>query len=89
MNGRAILAPTNKEVDEINNLISETFPGKPIILTSSDDLIDANDFQRYSIEYLNSLSPTGLPVHRLYIKTGMPLMLMRNLNPKIDIWWRA
>ena len=82
MNGRAILAPTNKEVDEINNLISESFPGNPIVLTSSDELIDANDFQRYNIEYLNSLSPTGLPVHRLFIKPGMPLMLLRNLNPK-------
>ena len=85
MNGRAILAPTNREVDEINNLISETFPGSPIVLTSSDDLIDPNDFQRYNIEYLNSLSPTGLPVHRLFIKPGMPLMLMRNLNPKMGL----
>ena len=85
MNGRAILAPTNKDVDEINNLISDNFPGSPIILTSSDDLIDANDFQRYNIEYLNSLSPSGLPVHRLFIKQGMPLMLMRNLNPKMGL----
>ena len=85
MNGRAILAPTNREVDDINNMISETFPGDPIVLSSSDDLMDVNDFQRYNIEYLNSLSPTGLPVHRLFIKPGMPLMLMRNLNPKMGL----
>ena len=38
MDGRAILAPTNKQVDDINNLIADSFPGKPSILTSSDDV---------------------------------------------------
>ena len=85
MNGRAILAPTNKQVDQINDLITDMFPGTPVVLTSSDDLINANDFQRFTVEYLNSLSPTGLPNHRLFIKPGMPLMLMRNLNPKMGL----
>ena len=85
MNGRAILAPTNKQVDEINDLITDSFPGTPAVLTSSDDLINANDFQRYNIEYLNTLSPTGLPNDRMFIKPGMPLMLMRNLNPKMGL----
>ena len=85
MNGRAILAPTYKQVDQINNLITDMFHGTPVVLTSSDDLINANDFQRFTVEYLNSLSPTGLPNHRLFIKPGMPLMLMRNLNPKMGL----
>ena len=34
MDGRAILAPTNKKVTDINNLISESFPGKPVVLTT-------------------------------------------------------
>ena len=82
MEGRAILAPTNKQVDQINNLIADTFPGRPSVLTSSDQVINPDDFQRFNQEYLNSLSPSGLPIHRLFIKPGMPLMLMRNLNPK-------
>ena len=82
MKGRAILAPTNKQVDQINNLIAEFFPGKPAVLTSSDMLINPDDFQRFNTEYLNSLASSGLPNHRLFIKSGMPLMLMRNLNPK-------
>jgi ATP-dependent DNA helicase PIF1 len=85
MEGRAILAPTNKQVDHINNLITDSFPGNPIVLTSSDELINPDDFQRYNSEYLNSLCPSGLPVHRLFIKPGMPLMLMRNLNPKMGL----
>ena len=85
MDGRAILAPTNKKVDEINNLITDMFPGKPVVLCSSDEVINPDDLQRYNIEYLNTLNPSGLPSHRLFLKEGMPLMLMRNLNPKMGL----
>ena len=77
MNGRAILAPTNKQVDEINNIITDSFPGTPFVLTSSDEVNNPTDLQRYNTEYLNTLSPSGLPSHRLFLKEGMPLMLMR------------
>jgi ATP-dependent DNA helicase PIF1 len=85
MDGRAILAPTNKQVDAINNLIIDTFPGQPCILTSSDELSNPDDMSRFHTEYLNSLSPAGLPTHRLFLKPGMPLMLLRNLNPKMGL----
>lgn len=85
MDGRAILAPTNKQVDAINNLITDSFPGKPYVLTSSDDVTNADDLQRFNTEYLNTLTPSGLPEHRLFLKPGMPLMLMRNLNPKMGL----
>ena len=55
------------------------------MLTSSDELINADDFQRYNTEYLNSLAPSGLPTHRIFLKPGMPIMLMRNLNPKMGL----
>ena len=85
MDGRAILAPTNKQVDTINNMISDSFPGVPIVLTSSDEVVNPDDLQHYHIEYLNTLSPSGMPSHRLFLKPGMPLMLMRNLNPKLGL----
>ena len=85
MDGRAILAPTNKQVDEINNLITDSFPGIPCVLTSSDEVVNPDDLHRYNIEYLNTLNPSGLPNHRLFLKEGMPLMLMRNLNPKMGL----
>ena len=85
MDGRAILAPTNKKVDAINNLISETFPGIPTVLTSSDEVINQDDIQRYNVEYLNTLTPSGIPNHRLFLKQGMPLMLLRNINPKMGL----
>ena len=85
MEGRAILAPTNKEVDQINNIIADSFYGQPAVLTSSDELVNPDDFQRFNQEYLNTLSPSGLPSHRLFLKAGMPLMLIRNLNPKMGL----
>ena len=85
MDGRAILAPTNKQVNEINNLITDSFPGEPCTLTSSDELVNPDDFARFNTEYLNSLCPSGLPSHRLFLRPGMPLMLIRNLNPKMGL----
>ena len=34
----------------------------------------------YPIEYLNSITYSGLPLHKLELKIGCPLMLLRNLN---------
>ena len=79
LEGRAILAPTNKKVDELNDLVTASLPGDPLLLSSSDFLDDQDDTFRYSTEYLNTLSPAGLPRHQICLKPGMPLMLMRNL----------
>ena len=82
LEGRAILAPTNKKVDELNDLITDSFPGDEIILSSSDTLENDSDNFRYSIEYLNTLCPAGLPRHLIRLKPGIPLMLLRNLCPQ-------
>ena len=81
LEGRAILAPTNRMVDRINQEVIKKMPGEPIVLLSSDDLDNPEDAFRFNTEYLNTLSPMGLPKHRLYLKTGVVLMLLRNLNP--------
>jgi hypothetical protein len=80
--GRAILAPTNKRVDTINYVITKMMPGKVFPLYSSDVLDNPSDMFRYNTEYMNTLNPSGLPRHQLLLKPGIPLMLLRNLNPK-------
>jgi len=50
-----------------------------------DEVINPDDIQRYNVEYLNTLTPSGMPNHRLFLKHGMPLMLLRNLNPKMGL----
>ncbi|KAL1202767.1 hypothetical protein V5N11_031395 [Cardamine amara subsp. amara] len=37
---------------------------------------------QYTPEYLNSLDFPGIPNHRLCLKVGVPVMLLRNLNQK-------
>ena len=82
LEGRAILAPTNTEVDKINDLIESWVPGEAIRLSSADTLENPMDVLRFNPEYLNLQCPSGFPRHNIILKPGMPLILLRNLNPK-------
>ena len=55
--GRAILAPTNKEVDSINELMQSSLPGDRVKLSSADTLENPADAFRFNTEYLNTLKP--------------------------------
>ncbi|KAE8266702.1 hypothetical protein A4X09_0g5644 [Tilletia walkeri] len=39
----------------------------------------------YNIEYLNTVDLPGIPPHRLVVKEGAPIMLLRNLDSKIGL----
>ena len=82
LEGRSILAPTNKEVSAINDLMQQWVPGTLTKLSSADTLKNPNDAFRFNTEYLNTLLPNGFPEHILNLKEGMPLMLLRNINPR-------
>ncbi|XP_076905569.1 uncharacterized protein LOC143561338 [Bidens hawaiensis] len=85
---RAILAPTNEIVDEINDSLLKFFPGDEVEYLSSDTICsseyinDTVDTALYSPELLNGLRISGLPNHKLVLKVGVPVMLLRNLNQK-------
>ena len=78
---RAIICPTNKTVDIINNKMMDKFPGEEHLYRSYDTLEEAQDQQMYPNEYINNLTPSGLPPHKLKLKVRAPIMLMRNFNP--------
>lgn len=80
MASRAILAPRNTRVDDLNEAVTDRFPGEAVELLSADS-VDAQDDGELDIppEYLNTLSAPGFPPHRLVVKVGMPLVLLRNL----------
>ena len=63
-------------------MMNEWLPGAGDKFVSSDTLEDNDDLLRFNTEYLNSLSPNGFPEHNLILKKGMPLMLLRNINPR-------
>lgn len=77
---RAILTTKNAFVDEINDILIAKFPGEEIEYVSFDETIDPNDQTQYE-DFLHSLTPNGMPPHRLVLKHNSPIILLRNMNP--------
>ena len=67
------------EVDAINNIIMSIFPGD-VKVYRSNDLVEENEHQ-YSIEFLNTLCPSGMRPHTLQLRKHSITMLLRNLDP--------
>ncbi|XP_062103729.1 uncharacterized protein LOC133814833 [Humulus lupulus] len=80
MMNRAILTPKNSFVDEINALLIQRFPGEAQRYYSVDETIDKTE-QSVMEDFLNTLTPNGLPPHELLLKEHCPIMLLRNINP--------
>ncbi|KAD0066211.1 hypothetical protein E3N88_44838 [Mikania micrantha] len=85
---RAILAPTNEVVDEINDQLMSLFPGDVEEYLSSDSICESEhlhegvDQSLYSPDVLNGIKISGLPNHKLTLKVGVPVMLLRNIDQK-------
>ncbi|KAG6657396.1 hypothetical protein CIPAW_04G088100 [Carya illinoinensis] len=62
MMNRAILTPKNSYVDEINALLIHRLPGEIQRYYSFDETIDASE-QSVMEDFLNTLTPNGLPPH--------------------------
>ncbi|PIA57971.1 hypothetical protein AQUCO_00500123v1 [Aquilegia coerulea] len=55
---------------------------RAIITTTNEHVDNANAEIVHSFpDYLNGLCPSGLPPHKLILKVGAPIILMRNLDP--------
>ena len=80
LSARAILCPTNAEADEINEWISTMLPGEEKVYKSCDITDDYS--LEFPSEFLNTINLPGMPPHKLILKKGMPVMLLRNLDPK-------
>jgi hypothetical protein len=83
--GTAILAPTNQNVDLLNDTALGMFPGDIISILSSDSIKvqdSSDESNNFPEEFLNSLTPNGFPLHDLQLKQNCPIILLRNLNVK-------
>ncbi|CAN0875211.1 ATP-dependent DNA helicase PIF6 [Linum grandiflorum] len=83
---RAIVAPTNDVVTEINDYILDRLPREQHIYLSSDTLTSPGTYQttleiEYPTEFLNGLLYNGMPEHQLRFKKYSIVMLLQNLNP--------
>jgi len=81
VSSRAILCPRNHTVDDMNDRVLEMFPGDTVTCFSVDSVAEVDQQAVYPTEYLNSLTLSGLPPHKLNIKVGAPVMLLRNIDP--------
>jgi ATP-dependent DNA helicase PIF1 len=82
---RAILAPTLEVVEKINSYVLSLIPTdfKEYLSCDTISKCDKDSFidQRWiTTEFLNDIECSGLPNHRLILKVGVPVMLLRNLD---------
>jgi ATP-dependent DNA helicase PIF1 len=82
MTRRVILTPKNSDVDRINEIVSGKLSGSAVVYSSADSIEDEEQSHLFPVEFLNSLTPNGLPSHKLSLKVGVPIILLRNLNQK-------
>ncbi|KAG0560756.1 hypothetical protein KC19_9G010700 [Ceratodon purpureus] len=75
----------NTDVDLINKENLQSFPGNLETFRSVDSNTveaGADNHAAYPSEYLNSLDLSGIPLSKLDLKIGCPIILLRNLAPK-------
>ena len=65
----------------MNNSLIKTFPGQQRVYRSSDKILDADMAHQYPVEFLNTICASGMPHHKLQVKVGCPIMLLRNFDP--------
>ncbi|XP_066311551.1 uncharacterized protein [Miscanthus floridulus] len=82
---RAILSMRNNWVDMINMKMIDRFHGKEMLYHSFDCAVD-DPHNYYPEEFLNTLTPNGLPPHVLKLKIGCPVILLRNIDPTNELY---
>jgi ATP-dependent DNA helicase PIF1 len=80
------MCPTNEIVAMINGKMIEQVTSQEMSYYCSDSIDDSTANHStmeafYPTEFLNTLSVTRLPDHILKLKIGVPVMLLRNLDP--------
>jgi hypothetical protein len=85
---RAILTPLNEDVDALNKLINDKYAftkhdgslAQHRMYYSTDYVVHGEQYGIYPIEFLNTLSFSGVPPHELHLQEGCPIILLRNMT---------
>jgi hypothetical protein len=66
----------------VNEEVHQRLPGKEKLYTNMDEVKCENgeDISNYSTDFLNSLTPSKIPSHKLNLKISEIVMLLRNLD---------
>ncbi|CAF4186948.1 unnamed protein product [Rotaria magnacalcarata] len=79
---RMILCPQNEHSLIVNEQVLQRLPGIEKVYSSVNDIEcdDGEDICNYPTEFLNSLTPSGMPPLKPNLKPGAIVMLRRNLD---------
>jgi ATP-dependent DNA helicase PIF1 len=82
-----ILSTHNKFVDDLNSMVLGELDGEGFSYLSADGFQPGDEDKEtmFPVEILNSLTPTGLPPHKLLLKRGAPVVFIRNLSMKLGV----
>ena len=80
----AILTPKNEACFDINDRVLQKLPGHTRTYYSADSIKcdDSTEADNYPTEFINSLTPSGMPRHKIQLKQNAVIMLLRNLDIK-------
>ncbi len=91
----SILAPKNTDVDEVNNVILESLFEELHMYLNANSLIPTKEGANvaigvsmdslYPVEFLNTLQFNGIANHKLELKVGVLILLLRNFNQSIGL----
>ena len=65
----------------MNQDILTRLPGVATVLKSADVVMELEQQPIVPTEFLNSLTPSGMPPHEIHLKVNAPIMLLRNMDP--------
>lgn len=75
---RTILSPALESVEMVNDFVLSIFPGDEREYYSAHTEIGG---EWIPIELLQDIKCSGIPNHKLTLKKGVPVMLLRDINP--------
>jgi hypothetical protein len=76
----SIYTPLNAHAKEINDLCLKESPGESRTYLSADSVLEDDHKEVVPLEYLNSITISGMADHDLSLKVGCPVILLRNLQ---------
>ncbi|MCH79884.1 ATP-dependent DNA helicase PIF1 [Trifolium medium] len=82
---QAILGPTLEVVEQVNDFVLSMIPGEEKHYLSCDTPCKSDEDYEvqsdwFTSEFLNDIKCSGIPNHRLTLKVGVPIMLLRNID---------
>ncbi|UYV83333.1 hypothetical protein LAZ67_23000609 [Cordylochernes scorpioides] len=84
-NGKMTIDPTSQCITLPTSFCTLSSSKEELIqkrtYTSFDTVLNEDEAVNYPTEFLNCLDLPGFPPHVLQLKTGVPIILLRNINP--------